>query len=71
MRLELLDHLGRGLAPELLLVLGRRLAEAVEAERAELGGILGVVRAPDGAGRLELAEAVPAADEVTPHHASG
>ena len=47
-------------APELHLVLLAGLAEAREAERAELGGVLGVVRAPDRALGVELPQAVPA-----------
>ena len=51
-------------APELLLVGVAGRAEAAEAERAELGGVLGIVRAPDGALGVELAQAVPAGDVV-------
>ena len=58
----------RGLPPELLLVLGARVAEAAQAERAQLGRVLRVVRAPHRARRLELPEAVPAGDEVARGH---
>ena len=54
----------RGVPPELLLVLLARVAEAAEAERAELGRVLGVVRAPDRGQGVELAQAVPARDDV-------
>jgi hypothetical protein len=59
----LLQARGR-VAPELLLVGVAGRAEAPEAERAELGGVLGIVRAPDGAHRVEIPEAVPAGDFV-------
>src|SRR5207245_3102917 len=58
-----LEPVGRA-RPELLLVEVAGGAEAAEAERAELGGVLGVVRAPDGGERIELAEAIPAGDVV-------
>jgi hypothetical protein len=54
--------------PELALVLGARLAEAAQAEGAELAGVLRIVRAPDGGDRVELAEAVPARDGVALGH---
>ena len=53
-----------GVAPELLLVGVAGRAEAAEAERAQLGRVLGVVRAPDGAHGVELAQTVPARDVV-------
>jgi hypothetical protein len=59
----LLEPRGR-VGPELLLVGVAGRAEAVEAERAELGGVLGIVRAPDGAHGIEFAETVPARDVV-------
>ena len=55
---------GGRLAPELVLVGVGRLAETMEAEGAELGGALGVVRAPHGVEGVELAQAVPAGRQV-------
>ena len=59
-RLQLLMHALGGVPPELLLVLLARVAEAPEAERAELGRVLGVVRAPGGGNGVELTQAIPA-----------
>ena len=66
--LQLLDERRGSVPPELLLVLGAGVAEAVEAERAQLRRVLGVVRAPHGAQRVELPQAVPAGDEVGRGH---
>jgi hypothetical protein len=54
----------RRVGPELLLVGVAGRAEAAEAERAELGGVLGIVRAPDGALGVEFPETVPTGDVV-------
>src|SRR5262249_48662434 len=61
---ELLLEPPGSVAPELLLVGVTGRAEAVEGERAELGGVRGVVRAPHRARGVELAQAVPAGDEI-------
>src|SRR6185503_2854919 len=54
--------------PEALEILGIRLAEAAEAERAELRGAVGAAAAPDGRNRVELAETGPALGRVLSRH---
>ncbi len=66
--LQLVDELRGRVPPELLLVVGARVAEAAQAERAELGRALRVVRAPDRTDGVELPEAVPAGDEIGRGH---
>jgi len=66
---EVVEHaVGVALLPVRGLALGGGFARAAEAERAQLRRVLGVVRAPRGAERVELAQAVPAGDEAGRGH---